>query len=195
MFPVFKLVRLVCSAGAAYPVGIPLVRNTPRLLGRKDQSRTLSEPPQELPLTWPASAGSAISVAILTLRKALAWDRLRIVPSATVASMADGQSQTKESARVRMATGTRAAATTEADGATLLDDLESLRIQNELLRKKLQDMIDLVNRANSIINGLKEHRDELLDAIRWHRDMIQLPTKPDKRLWKNTVVKWDRDNR
>lgn len=66
--------------------------------------------------------------------------------------------------------------------------------ENEKLREHLQRMIGLVEQANKIIQGLQVHRDELLDSIRWHRDMIQLPTKPDRRLWKNTIVRWDREN-
>jgi hypothetical protein len=56
-------------------------------------------------------------------------------------------------------------------------------------------MIDLVEQANQTIIELHSQRDDLLDAIRWHRDVIQLPTRPDKRLWKQTIVKWDKDNR
>ena len=73
-------------------------------------------------------------------------------------------------------------------------DTTYLREENEKLRQHLERMIGLVNQANDIIERLKDHRSELLDCIRWHRDMIQLPTRPDKRLWKNTIVKWDREN-
>jgi len=77
-------------------------------------------------------------------------------------------------------------------GLPVSDTTES---ENERLRKHLQKMIDLVEQANQTIIELHSQRDDLLDAIRWHRDVIQLPTRPDKRLWKQTIVKWDKDNR
>lgn len=78
---------------------------------------------------------------------------------------------------------------------SLVSDTTDPSDENEKLREHLQRMIALVEQANQIIHGLQTHRDELLDSIRWHRDMIQLPTKPDRRLWKNTIVRWDRENR
>lgn len=77
-------------------------------------------------------------------------------------------------------------------GLPVSDTTES---ENERLRKHLEKMIELVEQANQTIVKLHSQRDDLLDAIRWHRDVIQLPTRPDKRLWKQTIVKWDKDNR
>ncbi len=77
-------------------------------------------------------------------------------------------------------------------GLPVSDTTES---ENERLKKHLEKMIDLVEQANQTIIELHSQRDDLLDAIRWHRDVIQLPTRPDKRLWKQTIVKWDKDNR
>ena len=71
---------------------------------------------------------------------------------------------------------------------------EDLSEQNQKLRTELERLVVLIHDANDLIHRLKDHRDDLLDAIRWHRDMIQLPTRPDRRLWKHTIVKWDRDN-
>lgn len=67
--------------------------------------------------------------------------------------------------------------------------------ENQKLRRELERLVGLIQEANDIIHRLKQHRDDLLESIRWHRDMIQLPTRPDKRLWKNTIVRWDKDNR
>jgi len=89
---------------------------------------------------------------------------------------------------------TLASAEALTDGLRVSDTTDPYA-ENEKLREHLERMIGLVNQANDIIERLKAHRDDLLDCIRWHRDMIQLPTRPDKRLWKNTIVKWDRENR
>ena len=75
------------------------------------------------------------------------------------------------------------------------DTTEDPESKNQKLRRELERLINMIHEANDIIHRLKEHRDELLESIRWHRDMIQLPTRPDKRLWRNTIVRWDKDNR
>ena len=75
------------------------------------------------------------------------------------------------------------------------DTTEDPEDENQKLRRELERLVGLIQEANDIIHRLQEHRDDLLESIRWHRDMIQLPTRPDKRLWKNTIVRWDRDNR
>lgn len=82
-----------------------------------------------------------------------------------------------------------------ADGSQLSDTTDDSEDENQKLRKELERLISLIHEANDIIHRLKKHRDDLLESIRWHRDMIQLPTRPDKRLWRNTIVRWDKDNR
>lgn len=75
------------------------------------------------------------------------------------------------------------------------DTTEDPEAENQKLRRELERLVGLIHEANDIIHRLKQHRDDLLESIRWHRDMIQLPTRPDKRLWRNTIVRWDKDNR
>lgn len=75
------------------------------------------------------------------------------------------------------------------------DTTEDPEAENQKLRRELERLVGLIQEANDIIHRLQEHRNDLLESIRWHRDMIQLPTRPDKRLWRNTIVRWDRDNR
>lgn len=73
-------------------------------------------------------------------------------------------------------------------------ELATLRAEVVLLRSQMESATILLATGTKLLNGLQDHRDALLKAIRWHRDQIQAPGRPDKKLWRITVDQWDKLN-
>jgi hypothetical protein len=73
-------------------------------------------------------------------------------------------------------------------------ELATLRAEVVLLRSQMESATILLATGTKLLNGLQDHRDALLKAIRWHRDQIQAPGRPDKKLWRITVDHWDKLN-
>ncbi len=73
-------------------------------------------------------------------------------------------------------------------------ELATLRAEVVLLRSQMESATILLATGTKLLNGLQDHRDALLKAIRWHKEQIQAPGRPDKKLWRITVDHWDKLN-
>jgi hypothetical protein len=71
-------------------------------------------------------------------------------------------------------------------------ELATLRAEVVMLRSQIESATVSPDTGTKMLNGLQAHRDARpLKAIRWHRDQIQAPGIPDKKLWRITVDQWD----
>jgi len=151
---------------------------------------------KQLPNRWPELAASVISVETPAMKDAvrdLVQQRLKIIAASAIA----GHLEKSDMLSRPMAPGMPAADINRKVSAMNPDterELATLRAEVVLLRSQMESATILLATGTKLLNGLQDHRDALLKAIRWHRDQIQAPGRPDKKLWRITVDHWDKLN-
>jgi len=151
---------------------------------------------RQLPNRWPKLAALHTSVETQAM-KAVVQDLVRQRRNTTAVSAIDGHQEKSDTHSQPMALGMPAADTNRKVSAMNPDterELATLRAEVVLLRSQMESATILLATGTKLLNGLQDHRDALLKAIRWHRDQIQAPGRPDKKLWRITVDHWDKLN-
>lgn len=151
---------------------------------------------KQLPNRWPELAALRTSVETRAMRAAV-QDLVQQRRNTTAVSVVAGHPEKSDTHSRPMAHGMPAADTNREVNAMNPDterELATLRAEVVLLRSQIESATILLATGTKLLNGLQDHRDALLKAIRWHRDQIQAPGRPDKKLWRITVDHWDKLN-
>lgn len=150
---------------------------------------------KQLPNRWPELAALRTSVETPDM-KAAVQDLVQQRRNTTAVSAIAGHREKLDTHNQPMARGMPAADTDEVSAMhpDTERELATLRAEVVLLRSQIESATILLATGTKLLNGLQDHRDALLKAIRWHRDQIQAPGRPDKKLWRITVDHWDKLN-
>jgi hypothetical protein len=151
---------------------------------------------KQLPNRWPELAALRTLVETPDM-KAVVQDLVQQQRNTTAVSAIAGHLEKSDTHSRPMAHGMPAADTNREVNAMNPDterELATLRAEVVLLRSQMESATILLATGTKLLNGLQDHRDALLKAIRWHRDQIQAPGRPDKKLWRITVDHWDKLN-
>ena len=151
---------------------------------------------RQSPSRWPELAALRTLVETPDM-KAVVQDLVQQRRNTTAVSAIDGHLEKSDTHSRPMARGMPAADINRKVSAMNPDterELATLRAEVVLLRSQMESATILLATGTKLLNGLQDHRDALLKAIRWHRDQIQAPGRPDKKLWRITVDHWDKLN-
>ncbi len=150
---------------------------------------------KQLPNRWPELAALRTLVETPDM-KAVVQDLVQQQRNTTAVSAIAGHLEKSDTHSRPMAHGMPAADTNEVSAMNpdTERELATLRAEVVLLRSQMESATILLATGTKLLNGLQDHRDALLKAIRWHRDQIQAPGRPDKKLWRITVDHWDKLN-